>query len=66
MSPAFILMLAMMIQAKSNRADRIASFIPILAAGGAVLCARLAAKKFFGWTCPLLIVLILAFGFIAA
>jgi len=42
---AFLLMLAMMIVAQSNRADRIALFVPVLVAGGAVIWERLNAKR---------------------
>jgi hypothetical protein len=66
MSIAFLLMLAMMIQAQSNRTDRIASFIPVLVAGGSVLWERMSEKKFFGWTYPLLVFLMLVFGLLAA
>jgi hypothetical protein len=66
MSITFLLMLAMMIQAQSNRADRIASFVPVLAAGGAVLWERLSSKNKLGWTYPVLVVSILVFGLIAA
>jgi hypothetical protein len=62
---AFLLMLAMMIAAQSNRADRIALFIPVLVAGGAVIWERLNAKRLMRRLIPVTAVLILAVGLVS-
>jgi hypothetical protein len=59
---AFLLMLAMMIIAQSNRTDRIAQYIPVLIAGGAVMWERVNAKRFMRWLIPATSVLLLVFG----
>jgi hypothetical protein len=56
---AFLLMLAMMIVAQSNRTDRIALYIPVLVAGGAVIWERLNAKRFMQWLIPVTAVFML-------
>jgi 4-amino-4-deoxy-L-arabinose transferase and related glycosyltransferases of PMT family len=62
---AFLLMLAMMMAAQSNRADRIALFIPVLVAGGAVIWERLNAKRFMKWLIPVTAFLLLVVGFVS-
>jgi|WetSurMetagenome_2_1015567.scaffolds.fasta_scaffold30753_3 4-amino-4-deoxy-L-arabinose transferase-like glycosyltransferase len=62
---AFLLMLAMMMIAQSNRADRIALFIPVLIAGGAVAWERFNARRFMKWLIPITAVLFLLVGLIA-
>jgi hypothetical protein len=62
---AFLLMLAMMMAAHSNRADRIALFIPVLVAGGAVVWERLDAKRFMKWLVPFSAVLLLISGLVS-
>jgi hypothetical protein len=61
----FLLMLAMMMLAQSNRSDRIALFIPVLVAGGAVIWERLNAKRFMKWLIPVTAVLILIIGLVS-
>ncbi len=62
---AFLLMLVMMMAAQSNRADRIASYIPVLIAGGAVVWERLNAKRFMKWLIPLTAVLLFVNGLVS-
>jgi Dolichyl-phosphate-mannose-protein mannosyltransferase len=62
---AFVLMLAMMMASQSNRPDRIASFVPVLVAGGAVVWERLSAKKYFRWIVPATAIFIFLFGVIS-
>lgn len=59
---AFLLMLVMMMAAQSNRADRIASFIPVLAAAGAVVWEHLNTKRFMKWLIPATAVLLMVIG----
>jgi hypothetical protein len=59
---AFLLMLAMMIAAQSNRMDRIALYIPVLVAGGAVVWERLNAKRFMKWLIPATVILLFIVG----
>jgi 4-amino-4-deoxy-L-arabinose transferase-like glycosyltransferase len=61
---AFLLMLAMMIIAQSNRTDRIALYIPVLVAGGAVIWERLNAKRLMRWFIPVTSVLLLVVGLV--
>jgi hypothetical protein len=46
---AYLLMLAMMIAARSSRIDRIASYVPVLAAAGAVAWDRFFAARGVAW-----------------
>ncbi len=62
---AFLLMLAMMIAAQSNRLDRIALFVPVLIAGGVVVWERWNNRRFLGWMVPATTVLLLAMGLIS-
>ncbi|MGD0589594.1 MAG: glycosyltransferase family 39 protein [Bacteroidota bacterium] len=62
---AFLLMLAMMITAQSNRLDRIALFIPVLVAGGAVVWERWNAKRFLRWLIPVTAILLLIGGLVS-
>jgi hypothetical protein len=62
---AFLLMLAMMMASQSNRPDRIASFVPVLAAGGAVVWERWNAKKYFGWIIPAIVMFLLLIGVVS-
>ena len=62
---AFLLMLAMMMAAQSNRADRIALYIPVLIAGGAVVWERFNAMRFMKWLIPITAILFLLVGLIA-
>jgi hypothetical protein len=62
---AFLLMLAMMMAVQSNRADRIALFIPVLVAGGAVIWERLNAKRFMLWLIPATSVLLFIVGIVS-
>jgi 4-amino-4-deoxy-L-arabinose transferase-like glycosyltransferase len=62
---AFLLMLAMMITAQSNRLDRIALFIPVLVAGGAVVWERWNAKRFLRWLILATSVLLLIVGLVS-
>jgi hypothetical protein len=62
---AFLLMLAMMMLAQSNRLDRIALFIPVLVAGGAVVWERWNAKRFLRWLVPVTAFLLLVVGFVS-
>jgi hypothetical protein len=62
---AFLLMLAMMMAAQSNRTDRIALYIPVLVAGGAVIWERFNAKRFMKWLIPLTAVLLLIVGLVS-
>jgi 4-amino-4-deoxy-L-arabinose transferase-like glycosyltransferase len=61
---AFLLMLAMMIAAESNRADRIALYIPVLIAGGALIWERLNVKRFMRWLIPVTAMFLLIVGFV--
>jgi hypothetical protein len=62
---AFLLMLAMMIAAQSNRMDRIALYIPVLVAGGAVVWERLNAKRFMKWLIPVTVFLLFIVGLVS-
>jgi hypothetical protein len=62
---AFLLMLAMMVAAQSNRADRIALYIPVLVAGGAVVWEHLNAKCFMKWLIPATAVLLFIVGIVS-
>ncbi len=62
---AFLLMLVMMMAAQSNRADRIALYIPVLVAGGAVVWECLNARRFMKWLIPITVALLLLVGLIA-
>jgi hypothetical protein len=59
---SFLFMLVMMIAAQSNRPDRIALYIPVLVAGGAVIWERFNARRFMKWLIPVTAVLILVIG----
>ena len=58
-------MLAMMMIAQSNRADRIASFVPVLIAGGAVIWERFNAKRLMRWLMPVTAAFILLVGLVS-
>jgi hypothetical protein len=62
---AFLFMLAMMIAAQSNRTDRIALYIPVLVAGGAVIWERFHTKRLMKWLIPLTTALLLLVGLVS-
>lgn len=61
---AFLLMLSMMMVAQSSRPDRIASFVPVLVAGGAVVWEQWNTKRFLGWLIPVTVLFILSIGLV--
>ncbi|MBN1398976.1 MAG: glycosyltransferase family 39 protein [Bacteroidetes bacterium] len=62
---AFLFMLAMMTAAQSNRPDRIALFVPVLIAGGAVVWESLNVRRFMKWLIPVTAVSIIIGGLIS-
>jgi hypothetical protein len=63
---AYLLMLAIMVAAKSNRVDRIASYVPVLAAAGAVAWERFFGARRAAWVLSALMVVIFLTGALLA
>jgi 4-amino-4-deoxy-L-arabinose transferase-like glycosyltransferase len=59
---AYLLMVAVMVAARSNRVDRIASYVPVLAAAGAVAWERFLTARGAAWVLSVAMVVIALTG----